>query len=90
MDAQEFQDPKKVSAIWVKNLESSMFDMKPKNAINLILLSLISLKHIQKKTCYLKIVYTGIHIDPTNNVKTKREAQRPKDFIWSKNTYWLD
>ena len=35
MDAQEFQDRKKVSAIWVKNLESSMFDMKPKNAIKL-------------------------------------------------------
>ena len=45
MDAQELQDPEKVSAIWVKNLNnivnkmnntvSSMIDMKPKDAIKL-------------------------------------------------------
>ena len=45
MDAQELQDPEKVSTIWVKNLnkivnkmnntESSMTDMKPKDAIKL-------------------------------------------------------
>ena len=43
MNAQEFQDDKEVSAIWVKspgsivnkmnNTKSCMFDMKPKNAI---------------------------------------------------------
>ena len=45
MDAQELQDPEKVSTIWVKNLnsivnkmsntKSSMADMKPKDAIKL-------------------------------------------------------
>ena len=45
MDAQELQDPEKVSTIWVKNLNknvnkmnntvSSMIDMKPKDAIKL-------------------------------------------------------
>ena len=45
MDAQELQDPKKVSTIWVKNLnktvnkmnntKSSMIDMKPKDAVKL-------------------------------------------------------
>ena len=45
MDAQELQNPKKVSKIWVKNLDpavkrlnntvSSMISMKPKDAIKL-------------------------------------------------------
>ena len=45
MNAQELQDPEKVSTIWVKNLneivkkmnntKSSIIDMKPKDAINL-------------------------------------------------------
>ena len=45
MDAQELQDPEKVSTIWVKNLNktvnkmnntaSSMIGMKPKDAIEL-------------------------------------------------------
>ena len=45
MDAQELQDPEKVSTIWVKNLNkvvnignntiSSMIDMEPKDAIKL-------------------------------------------------------
>ena len=45
MDAQELQDPEKVSTIWVKNMnsivnkmnntKSSMIDMKPKDAIKL-------------------------------------------------------
>ena len=45
VDAQELQDPEKVSTIWVRNLNKivnmmnntklSMIDMKPKNAIKL-------------------------------------------------------
>ena len=45
MDAQELQDPEKVSTIWVKNLNSivtkmsntklSMIEMKPKDAVKL-------------------------------------------------------
>ena len=41
MDAQELQDPEKVSTIWVKNLNKmnnivlSMIDMEPKDAIKL-------------------------------------------------------
>ena len=57
MDAQELQDPEKVSIIWVKNLnkivnkmnktKSLMTDMKPKDAINLS-----TGQNIQKKPYY--------------------------------------
>ena len=50
MDTQELQDPEKVSAIWVKNLssivnkmnntKSLMIDMKPKDAIKLVIVEL--------------------------------------------------
>ena len=50
MDAQELQDPEKVSANWVKNLnsivnkvnktKSLMYDMKPKDATKLNILEL--------------------------------------------------
>ena len=50
MDAQELQDPEKVSTIWVKNLnkivnkmnnkKSLMIDMKPKDAIKLAIVPL--------------------------------------------------
>ena len=50
MDAQDLQDPEKVSTIWVKNLnsigkkmnntKSAMIDMKPKDAIRLDIVQL--------------------------------------------------
>ena len=50
MDAQEFQDPEKILAIWVKNLisivnemsnrKSMMISMKPKDAIKLDIVKL--------------------------------------------------
>ena len=61
MDAQELQDPEKVSAIWVKNLNkivnkmnntvSSMIGMKPKDAIKLdnVLLDRPAAQHEHKK-----------------------------------------
>ena len=80
IDAQQLQDPEKVSTIWVKNLnsivnkmnntKSSMINMKPKDAINLDTVQLD--KHIQKKTYYLKTVYTDIYINLANNMETKK------------------
>ena len=80
IDAQELQDPEKVSTIWVKNLnsivnkmnntKSSMINMKPKDAIKLDTVQLD--KHIQKKTYYLKTVYTDIYINLANNMETKK------------------
>ena len=65
MDAQELQDPEKVSTIWVKNLnkivnkmnntELSMTGMNLKDAIKLDTVHLT--QHIQKKPCYPKMAY---------------------------------
>ena len=65
MDAQELQDPEKVSTIWVKNLnkivnkmnntELSMTGMNLKDAIKLDTVHLT--QHIQKKPCYTKMAY---------------------------------
>ena len=84
IDAQELQDPEKVSTIWVKNLnsivnkmnstKSSMINMKPKDAIKLDTVQLD--KHIQKKTYYLKTVYTDIYINLANNMETKNTSDR--------------
>ena len=86
MDAQELQDSEKVSAIWVKSLnsivnkmnntKSSMIDMKPRDAIKLdtVKLDRNTVKHIQKKTRYMKMVYKDIHINLVNI-----STWRPKD-----------
>ena len=65
MDAQELEDPEKVSTILVKNLnsivnkmnntKSSMMDMKPKDAIKLGTVKLD--KAYPEETYYLKTVY---------------------------------
>ena len=93
IDAQELQNPKKVSKIWVKNVDkilnkmnntiADMIGMKPKDAIKPFYWT----KYIQKKPYYLKIVYTDIDINLVNNTEIKK---RTTDFIWSKNMYLLD
>ena len=96
MDAQELQDPEKVSTIWVKNLNktvnkmnntvSSMIGMKPKDAIKLDTVPLD--KTYPKKTVlsedglYRYLYQTGEHHGD--------QKRRAADLIWSKNTYRLD
>ena len=68
MDAQELQDPGKVSTIWVKNLNSiankmnntkpSMTDIKPKDAIKLDTVQLD--KTYPEESVVFETVYTDI------------------------------
>ena len=84
MDAQELQDPEKVSTIWVKNLknivnkmnntESSMTGMKPKDAIKLDAVPLN--KTYPKKPYYPRMDYTDIYINLVNNMETKKDEQQ--------------
>ena len=93
MDAQELQDPEKVSTIWVKNLNktvnkmnntvSSMIGMKPKDAIKLDTFPI-------DKTYPKEIVlpehglYRYFCQPGEQHGDQKRGAT---DLIWSKNTY---
>ena len=96
MDAQELQDPEKVSTIWVKNLnktvnkmnntESSMTDMNPKDAIKLDTVPLD--KAYRKETVLLEDgLYRYLYQPGEQHGDQKRRAT---DLIWSKNTYRLD
>ena len=83
MNAQELQDPEKVSTIWVKilnkivnkinNMVSLMIDMKPKDAIKLDSVPLN--KNIQKKTYYPKMDYIDTFTSLVNNMETKKDKQ---------------
>ena len=96
MDAQELQDPEKVSTIWVKNLngivtkmsntKSSMIDMNPKDALKLA-------------TVKLDKTYTEENVLPEDGLyrylyepgkQHGDQNRRATDFIWSKNMYRLD
>ena len=96
MDAQELQDPEKVSTIWVKNLNktvnkmnntvSSMIGMKPKDAIKL-------------DTVPLDKTYPEEAIMPDDRLyryfyqpgeQHGDQKRRAADLIRSKNTYQLD
>ena len=96
MDAQEFQDPEKVSAIWVKNLNkiankmnntvSSIIGMKPKDAIKL-------------DTVPLNKTYTEETVLPEDGLyrylyqpgeQHEDQKRRATDLIWSENMYRLD
>ena len=93
MDVQELQDPEKVSAIWVKNLnsivnnmnntKSSMIDMKAKNAIKLDTVQLDKTYPeegvLPEDGLYSYLYQPGEHHGDQN--------RRAIDFIWSKNTY---
>ena len=81
MDAQELQDPEKVSTIWVKNLNktvnkmnntvSSMIGMKPKDAIKLDTVPLN--KKYPEETVLPK---DGLFISLANNMETKKDGQQ--------------
>ena len=93
MDAQELQDPEKVSTIWVKNLNktvnkmnntvSSMIGMKPKDAIKLDTVPLD--KTYPKETVLPEDgLYRYLYQPGEQHGDQKRRAT---DLIWSKNTY---
>ena len=96
MDAQELQDPEKVSTIWVKNLnkivnkmsnrKSSMIAINPKDAIKL-------------DTVPLDTTYPEETVLPEDGLyrylyqpgeQYGNQERRVADFSWSKNTYRLD
>ena len=84
MDAQELQDPEKVSTNWAKNLTktvnkmnntvSSMIGMKTKDAIKLDTVPLD--KNIQKKAYYPRMDYIDTFISLANNMETKKDGQQ--------------
>ena len=96
MDAQELQDPEKVSSIWIKNLNKTvnkmnntallMTDMKPKDAIKLDTVPLD--KTYPKKTILPEDgLYRYLYQPGEQHGDQKRWAT---DLIWSKNMYQLD
>ena len=96
MDAQELQDPEKVSTIWVKNLNktvnkmnntiSSMIDMKPKDAIKLDTVPLD--KKYPEETVLPEDGLYRYSYEPGEHYGDQK--RRATDFIWSKDTYRLD
>ena len=93
MDAQELQDPEKVSMIWVKNLNKtvnkmnntvySIIDMKPKDAIKPDTIPLN--KTYPKETVLPKDgLYRYLCQPGKQHGDKKRQAT---DVIWSKNMY---
>ena len=96
MDAQELQDPEKISTIWLKNLNktvnkmnntvSSMIGVKPKDAIKLETVPLD--KTYPKESVIPKDeLYRYLYQPGEQHGDRKRRAT---DLIWSKNTYRLD
>ena len=96
MDAQELHNPKKVSKIWVKNLDPSvkrlnntvspMIGMKPKDAINLDTVPLDK-KYLEETVLPEDGLYRYLYHTGEQHGDQKRRAT---DLIWSKNTYRLD
>ena len=96
IDAQEFQDPEKVLAIWVKNLnrivkkmnnaEPSMIGMKPKDVIKLDIVPLDE-PYSEGTVLPKDGLYSYLYQFGKQHGDQKR---RETDLIWSKNTYRLD
>ena len=96
MDAQELQNPKKVSKIWVKNLDpavkrlnntvSSMIDMKPKDEIKLDTVPLDK-KYLEETILPEDGLYRYLYQPGEQHGDQQRRAT---DLIWSKNRYRLD
>ena len=96
IDAQELQDPKKVSKIWVKNVDSavkrlnntvsSMIGMKPKDAIKLDTVPLDK-KYPEETVLPKDELYRYLYQLGKQHGDQKRRAT---DLIWSKNTHRLD
>ena len=96
MDAQELQDPEKLSTIWVKNLNkivykmnntvSSVIGMKPKDAIELDTIPL-GKTYPEETVLPDDEWYRHLYQPGEQHGDQKR---RTTDLIWSKNTYRLD
>ena len=96
MDAQELQDPEKVSTIWVKvlnkivnkinNMVSSLIGMKPKDTIKLDNIPLDK-KYPEETVLPEDGLYRYLYQPGEQHGDQKRRAT---DLIWSKNTYRLD
>ena len=96
MDAQELQDPEKVSTIWVKNLNktmnkmnntvSSMIGRKPKDKIKLDTVPLDK-TYPEETVLPENGLYRYLYQPGEQHGNQKRQAT---DVIWSKNTYRLD
>ena len=96
MVAQELQGPKKVSTIWVKNLNktvnkmnnavSSIIGMKPKYAIKLDTVPLDK-TYPEETVLPNDGLYRYLYQPGEQHGDRKRQAT---DLIWSKNTYRLD
>ena len=96
MDAQELQDPEKLSKIWVKNLnrivnkmnntKSLMTDVKPKDAIKIDTVPLDKTypeeNVLSEDGLYRYLCQSG--------EQRGDQKRRTTGFIWSKNTYRLD
>ena len=70
MDAQELQDPGKVSVIWIKNVNS--ISMKLKDEIKLDIMDLNKSKTCPEEKELPGNDYTYIYISLVNNMKMKR------------------
>ena len=57
----------------MNNKNSSMIDMKPKDAIKLDIATLDKPKRIAKKNCYPKMIYTDTYIGRVSNMEVKKE-----------------
>ena len=96
MDAQELQDPEKVSTIWVKNLNktvnkinntvSPMIGMEPRDAIKLDTIP-IDKTHPKETIIPEDGFYRYLYQPGEQNGDQKRRAT---DLILIKNTYRLD
>ena len=96
MDAQELQDPEKVSMTWVKNLNkivnemnntvSLMIDMKPKDAVKLDIVPLDK-KYPEETVLSEDGLYRYLYQPGEQHGDQKRQAT---DLVWAKNTYRLD
>ena len=96
MDAQELQNPKKVSKIWVKNVDpslkrlnntvSTMIGMKPKHEIKLDTVPLDK-KYPEETILPKDGLYRYLYQPGEQHGDEKRRAT---NLIWSKNTYRLD
>ena len=93
MDAQEPQDPEKVSTIWVKylnkivnkvsNTKSSMIDMTPKDIIKLDTV-LLDKTHTEETVLPEDGLYRYLYQPGEQHGDQKI---RVTDFTWSKHTY---
>ena len=88
-DAQELNDPEKVSATRVNHLyglvdelndtQTEMIGMKPKDAIKLDEVSLVKRESILQKIHSLKMDCIGTYYDPVRNMMIK-DAEQPIEY----------